>query len=301
MIHKYIVFCLAFSLIFLTQNVVFGQIHKGSWLIGGSGSLYASKDKSEASSNPIFETKNRGIYFNADVGYFFTDRMVFGGELTTSLGYGYTNTFDTNTQEGRQQTSNSQYFGLKPYGRYYFTPKKKVKLYSELALNTSFIHAKTVNKLIGPSSGDIPLRDFNIFQLSVMGSAGADYFITPNIALEGSLSYSFYNYSYDNSYALSYDESTIFPKFHVNSAFKMRFFLNSEKKNAALLAEQYLKKNNWTFGLNGYFYKDGITNLHLSPFVGYFVSNRFLVQTGFAFVAQKWDNNPDTQIGRAHV
>ena len=296
MIHKYIAFCLTFSFIFLTQNVVFGQIHKGSWLIGGSGSLYASKDKlADASSNSTTEFNTRGISLSGDVGYFFTDRIAFGGQLTASSRYDHINSFNTNTQEGRDQKSNGQYFGLKPYGRYYFTPKKKVKLYSELALNTSFLHAKTVNKLIG-TSGDIPLRDFNIFDLNVISAVGADYFITPNIALEGSLSYSFYDYRYTNSYIIPYGESTFFPKFLFNPDLKIRFFLNSEKKNAAVLAEQYLKKNNWTFGLNGYFYKDGITNLYLSPFVGYFVSNRFLVQTGFAFVAQKWDNNPDTRL-----
>ncbi len=295
MIHKYLAFYLTFSIVFLTQNVVFGQIHKGSWLIGGSGSLYASKDKSEGSSNPIFDTKNRGIYFNADVGYFFTDRTAFGGQLAASLGYNYSNTFDTNTQEGRQQTSNSQYVGLKPYGRYYFTPKQKLKCYGELALNTGFSNYKTVSKLTN-MLGDITDRDFRIFQLNVIGSVGANYFITPNIALEGSLSYSFYNYAHDNSPLISHGESTAFPKFYVNSELKMRFFLNTEKKNAAVLADQYLKKNNWTFGLNGFLNTYNSTRLALSPFVGYFVSNRFLVQTGFLFYGHKWHDDSDVSL-----
>ena len=295
MIHKYTAFCLAFSFVFLTQNVVFGQIHKGSWLIGGSGSLYAAKDKSEASSNPIFETKNRGIYFNADVGYFFTDRIAFGGQLAASFGYDYINTFDTNTQEGRQQTSNGQYVGLKPYGRYYFTPNQKLKCYGELALNTGFSNYKRVNKLINVP-GDIADIDFKIFQLNVIGSIGADYFITPNIALEGSLFYAFYYYTRDNSALISYDESTAFPKFYVNSEFKMRFFLNAEKKNTAVLAEQYLKKNNWTFGLNGFLNNYNSTKLALTPFVGYFVSNRFLVQTGFVFYGHKWNDDTDVRL-----
>ena len=288
MIHKYLAFCLTFSLIFLTQNVVFGQIHKGSWLIDGSGNLYASKQAFDFST-ARFESQYRNTSLWVSIGYFVTDKMVLGGQLSTSFYYDYSKSFNKTTQESIEQTTNNQSLGFRPYGRYYFTPQKKLKLYGELMLSSSFAHYNA-EKLLA----SVTYPKIDIVQFNASSSFGADYFITPNIALEGSLYYSFYDYQHfkqapDRSYSKFFYTADVIPQL------SMRFFLNTEKKSASVLAEQYLKKGNLTFGLSGVYFGTA-KYLSLSPSIGYFVTNRLLLQAYVTMYGDKIANFDRSQL-----
>ena len=108
MIHKYIAFCLAFSFIFLTQNVVFGQIHKGSWLISGSAGLQLARQKLD-NTTASYQYKSVNFSLSPDIGYFITDRIVLGGQLSTSFYHYYSKGLDKATQTGREETLRNSY------------------------------------------------------------------------------------------------------------------------------------------------------------------------------------------------
>ena len=287
--HKYIALIFAFSFIFLTQNVVFGQIHKGSWLIGGGGNYTTSKYNSDFFPNTVTEYEQRSTYFSTEIGYFITDRIVIGGKLGAYNLYSQGKSVDTITQSTIEQTSRNRSLQIAPFGRYYFTPTGKVKLYGQLMVGTNFFYNKSVAKLTGPSAGDLPERESNTFQLNINGALGADYFIAPNLAIEGSLSYQFYRYDYSKAASFDYTNEKVLPKFKFEPAFTMRFFLNTDKKTPKILAEQYLAQSNWTFGVSSYLRQGTPTLFNLTPSVGYFIKNRLLLQSVFSCGASDSD------------
>ena len=154
---------------------------------------------------------------------------------------------------------------------------------------TGFFYNKSVVKLTGPGAGDVPERGANTFLLNINGALGADYFIAPNLAIEGSLSYQFYRYEYTKVASFDYTNNKSLPKFKFEPAFTMRFFLNTEKKTPKILAEQYLARKNWTFGVSSYLYQGTPTLFNLTPSVGYFIKNRLMLQSVFDCGAS--DNN----------
>ena len=102
---------------FLLTSYSFGQLDKGTFLLGGNGSFYKYDGKFNAVNNNN-TSKATDIKINASVGYFLIDKFVLGLRPSFSFNrgklIGTPNTFGSTTQ-----------FLIGPFSRYYFLEKDK--------------------------------------------------------------------------------------------------------------------------------------------------------------------------------
>ncbi|HEY4785625.1 MAG TPA: hypothetical protein VIH57_06235 [Bacteroidales bacterium] len=107
-------FVLAGILLMLITLNGFSQIEKHTLLLGGNASLNFNDAYMD---NPVF-------YANPNTGLFLTDRLCLGVSLPLLY------------------TSGDLYWGLSPFGRYYFNPKGSRSLYLSASVGiTSFLNA----------------------------------------------------------------------------------------------------------------------------------------------------------------
>ncbi len=69
-----------FSLLFyffLVTTISFGQLTKGNWLVGGSGSFY-SYNADATYPTAAFNTKYTDMSISPSIGYFFTNKLTIG-------------------------------------------------------------------------------------------------------------------------------------------------------------------------------------------------------------------------------
>jgi hypothetical protein len=157
-----------FKIYFLSSLFIFvistsnAQLGKGNLMVGGS--------LSTAVGNGSYQL---GLY--PSCGYFFTNNVVLGGAIDLSY-YRYSNGY------------NNSYMALSAMGRYYFTTVKEDKTMPKLPL---FLQAK-----LGITSSD---GQGVIF---AAGGLGFDYFLTSNVALEGSAGINLDNSGFSNVYAM---------------------------------------------------------------------------------------------------
>jgi hypothetical protein len=118
----------------------------------------------------------------------------------------------------------------------------------------------------------------NRWNLNVRSKIGADFFLTNNIALEGSWAYLCYaGTTADNSYS--------FPKLTFNPQFGIKLFLNTEKQEAKILAEKYLKKGNFTFGVTGSMKLGDYSYGSFIPYIGYFLTDKWMISSSLQLSA----------------
>jgi hypothetical protein len=104
--------------LFLTTTLVFGQLTKGHWLVGGSGRFYSYKNEflSSISTN---SGKYTQIDLSPNVGYFLADKLALGLKTTISSLKG-----NWTFASGTGATNTQRYlFGV--FGRYYFLESEK--------------------------------------------------------------------------------------------------------------------------------------------------------------------------------
>ncbi len=259
------------------------QIHKGSWLIGGNMSLthgriiYGDSQDIQKSSNTFGE-------INAEAGYFASDRLAVGAKL----GFEWFNIFYIKKNYSRLNITDwmLQEYRVSPFVRYYVTPKHKFKTFYEFNLDATWYRSNYTNySYIQPSWS-------NTYQLDVNNRIGADYFLTPNIALEGSLTHHFFynnNMMYQEDGTLIYmaggapNPTFVFPKWAFNPQFRVRLFLNTEKQDTKILAAQYFKKGNITMGMTSEIKFGSFNYADLKPTLGYFLTDKWMVASEFAF------------------
>lgn len=134
---------LKLSLIILAHlfyNEINAQIEKGSWIIGGNGSL----SNTEANNpNILF---NRYLYINIDnnSGYFFKDKFAAG--VKSSFSYTKIVTYGT---YGNSISELKPIYGLGIYMRYYFLPlDKRINFLAELKYQRYFPGGKYISPKI---------------------------------------------------------------------------------------------------------------------------------------------------------
>ena len=138
----------------LTLAFTQGNIHKGSWMLGGNASFTSTKISD-------FDGSTTTISLSPNVGYFFVDQLA--GGLRVSL--------ESLKEEGDDAET---MWSLSPFARYYFlTPAKKVNVFLEASYGFG-----------GFSFGG---ESVNINQFSFM--AGPSIFLTPAVALEFGIGY----------------------------------------------------------------------------------------------------------------
>jgi hypothetical protein len=264
------------------------QIHKGSWLIDGSMGI--SRGRMYGDIDDIQKISITNNWLNAEAGYFTSDRFAVG----VKIGLQVINLFRVRKKDSRLEATDwdLQDYRLSPFIRYYFTPKHKFKTFYEFNLDASWSRSYYNEYLY-------PKPDWtNTYQLHVNNRIGADYFLTPNIAIEGSLTHSFF---YDSNMMYREDGSTvyipggapkatfIFPKWQFNPQFRVRLFLNTEKQDTKILAAQYFQKGNITIGMAGEMRLGSFNYGQFKPVLGYFLTDKWMLRSEFSFFySPKW-------------
>lgn len=92
-----------------------GQITKGNWLIGGSGSLF-SYSRTYSSSDFSFKSRGIDISISPGIGFFITDKLAGGTRLRYSKS-------KEDSESGGHTNENRFEFG--PFARYYLLKQEK--------------------------------------------------------------------------------------------------------------------------------------------------------------------------------
>ena len=155
------------------------QIEKGVTSLGGGASFESSKSTSPTSSSN-YSTLN----LSPSYGRFITDKIMVKGRLNSIVANG---TID-NTSSDFDSKYNSKLFNLEVEGRYYFNPKAKWQFFGGASAGMTFneqkvtylnnLYPEYIFKKNGPS--------FSVF-------GGVNKFLNNEIALEGTLGYSYSN------------------------------------------------------------------------------------------------------------
>lgn len=171
---KQLVLLFSFSVFFLTAQ---GQLTKGVWLTGGTGSLY-SYNVTYNSPAANFTAKYTNIDLSASVGYFFIDK----------LSAGIRPTFSSNKGEAINGGSTNSYkLAVGPFVRYYF-----LKADRQFNLLTDVSGQFGLNQRLGA------LRSKGKYNnLSIM--AGSEVFFNNTAGLEILMGYAKKVSSIDNS------------------------------------------------------------------------------------------------------
>lgn len=162
---------------------------KGTILLGGSGSI----------------SNQRGDFWNLqllpNLGVFLSERLVVGGKLQASY------SFNTNSTDFRFSA-----LGLSPFIRYYLNPASGRLLW--------FLAAEA-GIVAGKARGNEQFQfeqDYSNFNAA--GKVGINYFLAPNVALEGTLGLDYGGYKNTSSFR-SIESTTL----RVGADFGFQFFL----------------------------------------------------------------------------
>ena len=173
----------AFLCLFANINA---QIHKGSWLI--SGSAEANRDKYDYfynNKNNYRATIISSIRAEPKIGYFVNNNLCVGARLGTS--FSLYNGLQKDTQTTDISIFRVRGLTIAPFARYYTKAYHKIRAYAELSpsLGVNYVkeHDYTLDK-----SYDRKVT-YTRKDAILVFDAGLNYFITPNIALEGNLRY----------------------------------------------------------------------------------------------------------------
>jgi outer membrane protein W len=248
------------SLITSILNNLSAQIQKGSWMIDGGLSI---------GQNPMIGRSDSRFRLDrstadAEVGYFFSDRFAAGVKSGASF-EDYTTVWNNQFESSNSQ----QAFYITPYARFFFNPQSKLKTFYELNTRSSWSRYQNSSSIWS-----------NFFGIAISNKIGADYFLTNNIALEGSLNYVYFS-------AKSEHTTYSFPKFVFNPEFTIKLFLNTQKQEANVLAEKYLKKGNTTVGFAGLARLSDYSYGSFVPYIGYFLTDKWMISSGLHMSAGK--------------
>ncbi len=153
----------------LITTITQGQITKGNWLVGGTGSFQNSKSK----GNDVINATISGIYLYPNIGKFIINNFAIG--LKPSLRSETSKYLQSN---GTTSNTKQTFLGIGPFVRYYFlNPDKQINIFSEGSLGYTLLKVsnqnadkyKSVEKII---------------------SIGSSIFFNSSVAFEVSLSYS---------------------------------------------------------------------------------------------------------------
>lgn len=149
---------------FLLTSLSFGQLDKGTFLLGGTGSYYNYSGKYNSANNNT-TSKATDIKINTSVGYFLIDKFVLG--LRPSFSFmkakldGTSSTFASATQ-----------FTVGPFSRYYFLDKDKQ---FNILLDAAYLFGTNSYPIANTGKGVIN-------ELSI--SAGLEAFFNTTVGIE---------------------------------------------------------------------------------------------------------------------
>ncbi|MHB1177296.1 MAG: hypothetical protein ACYCZO_03100 [Daejeonella sp.] len=171
---KQLILLFSFSVFFLTAQ---GQLTKGVWLTGGTGSLY-SYNETYNSPAANFTAKYTNIHLSASVGYFFIDKFSAGIRPTFSSNKG---------EVINGGNTNSYQWAVGPFVRYYF-----LKDDNPFNLLTDVSYRLGINKYLGILHEK---GKYNIFSIN----GGTELFFNSAVGIEFLIGYTQQITSIENS------------------------------------------------------------------------------------------------------
>jgi opacity protein-like surface antigen len=162
-------------------TVSFAQINKGQWLVGGATSFSTNKN-----DGPYTNRKTSDLKFSPNAGYFINDKLAIGARINL------TRTKDESKVEPNLESTTTS-INLSPFVRYYFLPKtEKLNVFADAGYD--YGRAKYKQTVSSAPGGTLTSKGTS-HGYSI--SAGPSLFLTPNTAVELTLSY---NYSKQKDY-----------------------------------------------------------------------------------------------------
>lgn len=165
------------AIILFSQSALTAQIEKGVTSLGGNVSFESSKTSSSIGSSN-FST----LIISPSYGRFITDKIMVKGRLNSIIQNGTTD----NTNSDFDYTYNSKLLNLEAEARYYFNPNAKWKLFGGISSGVTF--TKSNITYLGNS---YPESNFKNTGPSYSVFGGVNKFLNNEIALEGTLGYSY--------------------------------------------------------------------------------------------------------------
>jgi hypothetical protein len=274
--HKYILILLFASF----TNILFSQVEKGKWMIEGQSLT--------SEMRLITNVPERFLSFggytsssNVKIGYFVSDHIMIGGGLKFS----YYNTKDKYLSIGiyeQDKTSISSQYGIEFQSRYHFLPHKNFTPFVGLNLEASASTWQSTTFLVSgiPPKSILSTGTYKYVQSSAL--LGFDYFLTPNVAFEGSLEYNFIRLERATGNSYSFGDR-IFPQYIFTPNFGMKIFLSKEPTKNVDFATKYLQKDNFTVGLEGNLTLADYSSIYIKPSIGYFLIKNWYIGLGLGF------------------
>ena len=167
-----------FSLTFVNaqeeEKAGFG-FSKGNMFLEGNLSFSSSKTTNSDNTGDLDETKSSSFNFNPKFGYFISDKLALGAELSVGSGKDEETIFGTPNVVTEETNSN---FGAGVFARYYFLDLgQRFKTFAEAGLGFASATAETNGTETGSANG---------FGLNI--DLGMNYFVTENMAISFGLS-----------------------------------------------------------------------------------------------------------------
>lgn len=151
------------------------QTSKGSFLIGGSAALQKSSyEYANPTTGQVQSSSTIGYSLAPTVGFFPVTNLMAGVRLSTNRNWD-----PSNKNYGNSST------GIGPLIRYYF-PFGKFAVFPEVS---GLITRSTVKTMNYNSGGQLVPVELKSNYTTYTGGAGVAWFVTPNIGIEGILSY----------------------------------------------------------------------------------------------------------------
>jgi hypothetical protein len=274
--HKYILILLFASF----TNILFSQVEKGKWMIEGQ-SLTSEMRLATNVPERILSFDGYASSNHVKVGYFVSDHVMIGGGLKFS----YSNTKDKYLVFGmyeQDKTNISSQYGIEFQSRYHFLPHKNFTPFVGLNLEASASTWQSTTFLVSgiPPKSLLYTGTYKYVQSSAI--LGFDYFLTPNVAFEGSLEYNFIRLERATGNSYSFGDR-IFPPYIFSPNFGMKIFLSKEPTKNVDFASKYLQKNNFTVGLEGNLTLSDYKSIYIKPSIGYFLMKNWYIGLGLGF------------------
>jgi hypothetical protein len=224
----------------LSRHNTFGQLQRGTWILDGTLTLKKNRSTEFRNNNNSNIGFFRDIKVQTNTGYFLNRHFVVG----LSGAWFQNKRCYTDTTFALKNNSTNNFLFLFPYFRYYFNNGGKYHFFAE----TTIYHRQALFKKY-PKQG-----------LSIYFKIGADYFITPNFALETTL-------GFDTQYS------------SVGLGTGLKYFLHTESdEHPKVLSANYIQKNKVTYGANIAMQKtvDNL-DLNLNVTIRYFLTHRIAI------------------------
>jgi len=227
----------------------FAQPQKGDWLVRGNASTVVD--------NSLFVRSSTNIQLDIALGYFINQQWMLGGGV------------------GLQLTDFSSSVENEIFGRFYFKDSlSKRRFYLETRLEArqfSPIGAGQSNRRFKLNSGILGL--------------GCDYFLSPQLAIEGQIDYYFLNHfrRFDNNRTTRADFFTM--------NFKLQYFFRyrDHKQERLIDYRDVLKKGTWFIGgrmvLREFEQLRLINIQNIQPQAGFFLRRNWALGTSFLYKA----------------